>query len=103
MQVMHDFDKIQQEIKATELAIKDRFPKGSYTSKVLLWDDGTHAVETRHGRVIESKMKIFIATYYEGKLTTNEIDLDDRVMTVNEKGEERYRYLVDTLPNTKCP
>jgi len=69
--------------------IRSKFPKCSYTIRILLWDDGTDLVECRHG----TKDILYISSYYDNKLSFEEIPLDKfhHGMLVDENGTEYFK------------
>lgn len=87
-------EKMQEKIDLVKNDILHRFPNCSYTIGILLWDDGTSRVECRHG----DGEKIYTSVYYNDELTFNEIDLDGRVMIIDEFGNSKFKYLTDEKP-----
>jgi hypothetical protein len=88
--------EIERQIELVKNDILQRFPKCSYTIRILLWDDGTSSVECRHGN--NEGTKVYTSTYYKDELTFEEIDIDGRVMIIDEFGNEQFKYLTDEKP-----
>ncbi len=71
--------------------ILTRFPDCRYTVRILLWDDDTSSVECRYG----DGEKIHTSTFHDNQLIYKEIDPLGRVMLIDEKGVEYFKYLRD--------
>lgn len=86
-------ENIQEKIDLVKNDILTRFPNCSYTVSILLWDDGTNSIECRHGN--DEGSKIYTSTYYDNKLTFEEIDIDGKVLVKDKFGFDKYMYLTE--------
>lgn len=81
---MHNFKEIQENIKRTETALLEKFPNCHYTTTLLLWDDGTYRVQTRHG----DGTYLHDMVWYEGEITYVCNHMKSPTMYTDENGNE---------------
>jgi hypothetical protein len=84
---------LKNKIKLVKDDMLSRFPKSPHTIRILIWDDGTDSVECRYGN--DEGTKLFTSTYYDDKLTFREIDINGKVMVIDEFGNEKFYNIMD--------
>lgn len=79
-------EEIQEKIELVKSDLFSRHPDCPHTIRILLWDDNTSMVECRYG----DSEKLYISSYYDGKLSYKEIDMIGRPngILIDEKGTE---------------
>lgn len=83
-----DLNDLKQQISIVKRDIRKRFPKCSYTIKILLWDDNTSDVECRHG----TRNRLYISRYRNGELTREAFKIRrGKNMMIDQYGNEYHR------------
>jgi hypothetical protein len=87
---------LKNKIKLVKNDMLSRFPNSPHTIRILMWDDGTDSVECRYGN--DEGTKLYTSTYYDDNLTFREIDINGKVMVIDEFGNEKFYDIMDNPP-----
>jgi hypothetical protein len=87
----NNLEKYNDQILMVKQDILNRFPNCRHTICITLWDDDTSSIQCRHG----DGEKVYTSTFHNNELVYKEIPKLGRVMIIDEKGVEHFKYLRD--------
>lgn len=86
----HDLKKLQKKIDLVEKMMQDNFPLGYYTTRILLWNDGTAMVECRLGEKVGDEVSVHNIRHYDGKVNYEAHKMNSNQIKVDHLGKEYY-------------